>query len=822
MSMTPGSSPLTRAQATPANERSAIRIVDLRPRLFDAAVVVVLLIMVALSHGPVFGEGGGYVAALGGVAVGALVAFATAAWRVRAAGSALALLVSYLLFGGALALPTTTLFHVVPTGRTFQMLVLGVVTSWKDLLTVQPPAGVFVGPAIMPYLSALVASFVALTIVLRTKRQMWALVPIAVLLLSGILWGSQSAPLAPLLGLGSGLLCLAWVGALAARSRKEGSRGVVDFEGTGTRPAMRRRVGAIIMLAVAALVAAPSALALVGQGHRTVVRDYVEPPLDLREYHSPASQFRVYNTTDKDTELLTVDGLEEGGRLRLATLDYYDGTVIQIAGDAKGAGFRHVGTAFTDEPLPQGVSTNEMSIEILEYTGNWVPGGGTVRSLDYTSSRSRELSDALFYSDLLGTALSTLRLTSGDEYTVTTTVERQWSDEELEGRAFMTVVVPSDTAVPSVVAEVASELTADATPGISQVRAIQQKLHDQGFYSDGTDQQSLPGHRASRIERFLSEDQWIGDDDQYAIAMALMLRSLGIPSRVVMGFYSETSTSGPITFTGKDTHLWVEVPFEGAGWVAFDPTPPRDQIPQTEVPKPKPNPRPQVLQPPDPPQDPAELPPDNLEKDDGDEEGVPGWVGVLLTVLAWTGVGILVTSPLWLLLLIKARRTRRRRTRGTMDVRTAAAWDEVVDHATDLGVRVPVHSTRWDQAQRIDRALDTESATSTADSGFHRWDEETTPITAMAFLLDGAVFADGPVKEEQRVSAWRARRDVIASIRARVPWYRRLRAAVSTRSLRARRVRLRERLAAVLDRRERIAPKAKESVSAVTPTESKE
>ena len=177
------------------------------------------------------------------------------------------------------------------------------------------------------------------------------------------------------------------------------------------------------------------------------------------------------------------------------------------------------------------------------------------------------------------------------------------------------VVVPSDTAVPSVVSEIASELAADATPGISQVRAIQQKLHDQGFYSDGTDQLSLPGHRSSRIERFLSEDQWIGDDDQYAIAMALMLRSLGIPSRVVMGFYPETSTSGPITFTGKDTHLWVEVPFEGAGWVAFDPTPPRDQIPQTEVPKPKPNPRPQVLQPPDPPQDPAELPPDNANAD---------------------------------------------------------------------------------------------------------------------------------------------------------------------------------------------------------------
>ena len=62
--------------------------------------------------------------------------------------------------------------------------------------------------------------------------------------------------------------------------------------------------------------------------------DYVEPPLNLQEYHSPATQFRFLNTTDKDTDLLTVDGLPEGGRLRLATLDYYDGTVIQIAANA--------------------------------------------------------------------------------------------------------------------------------------------------------------------------------------------------------------------------------------------------------------------------------------------------------------------------------------------------------------------------------------------------------------------------------------------------------------------------------------------------------
>ena len=139
-------------------------------RGIDALAVVSLLAAVALIHGPVFGGTTGYVAALGGLVVGVLVAALTAALRVRTIGSTLALAAAYLLAGGPLALPTTTAYHVLPTQRTIQMLVVGTITSWKDLLTVQPPAGIFVGPAIMPFLSALVTSFIALTIVLRTKR----------------------------------------------------------------------------------------------------------------------------------------------------------------------------------------------------------------------------------------------------------------------------------------------------------------------------------------------------------------------------------------------------------------------------------------------------------------------------------------------------------------------------------------------------------------------------------------------------------------------------------------------------------------------------
>src|SRR5207237_1214004 len=62
----------------------------------------------------------------------------------------------------------------------------------------------------------------------------------------------------------------------------------------------------------------------------------------------------------------------------------------------------------------------------------------------------------------------------------------------------------------------------------------------------------------------------------FAGAMALMLRYLGIPARVAVGFSSGRydAKRGVWTVTDHDAHAWVEVWFRGYGWLPFDPTPP--------------------------------------------------------------------------------------------------------------------------------------------------------------------------------------------------------------------------------------------------------
>jgi hypothetical protein len=62
--------------------------------------------------------------------------------------------------------------------------------------------------------------------------------------------------------------------------------------------------------------------------------------------------------------------------------------------------------------------------------------------------------------------------------------------------------------------------------------------------------------------------------EQYAGAMAVMVRAAGVPARVALGYTpGAEQPDGSRLITSDDAHAWVEVYFEDLGWVPFDPTP---------------------------------------------------------------------------------------------------------------------------------------------------------------------------------------------------------------------------------------------------------
>ena len=80
---------------------------------------------------------------------------------------------------------------------------------------------------------------------------------------------------------------------------------------------------------------------------------------------------------------------------------------------------------------------------------------------------------------------------------------------------------------------------------------------------------------ADPLAHFLFETR-SGHCEYFASAMAVMLRSLGIPSREVNGFLpgEYNDVGGDYIVRASDAHSWVEAYFPGTGWLTFDPTPP--------------------------------------------------------------------------------------------------------------------------------------------------------------------------------------------------------------------------------------------------------
>src|SRR6185436_9286737 len=100
------------------------------------------------------------------------------------------------------------------------------------------------------------------------------------------------------------------------------------------------------------------------------------------------------------------------------------------------------------------------------------------------------------------------------------------------------------------------------------VRAVQNHLRSEYIYDEH------PPRRRYPLPAFLFRDR-AGYCQQFSGAMALMLRMVGIPARVAAGFTpgSYNADTKEYRVRDLDAHSWVEVWFEGIGWVPFDPTP---------------------------------------------------------------------------------------------------------------------------------------------------------------------------------------------------------------------------------------------------------
>ena len=120
------------------------------------------------------------------------------------------------------------------------------------------------------------------------------------------------------------------------------------------------------------------------------------------------------------------------------------------------------------------------------------------------------------------------------------------------------------------ISQLAEQITASSPSNYDKALAIEQYLRTHFGYS-----LQLPRSRPpDPLANFLFERKE-GHCEYFASSMAVMLRTLRIPSRIVNGFRSGefNDLTGQYVVRASNAHSWVEAYFPGSGWVSFDPTP---------------------------------------------------------------------------------------------------------------------------------------------------------------------------------------------------------------------------------------------------------
>jgi hypothetical protein len=309
----------------------------------------------------------------------------------------------------------------------------------------------------------------------------------------------------------------------------------------------------------------------------------------------------------------------------------------------------------------------------------------------------------------------------------------------------------------------------------AQLAAAVQRLQTDGYLSHGvTDDEpvSRPGHSIDRLDELLTSTPMVGDAEQYAAVAALLARELGFPSRVVLGFVEgQRADEGVLpsedgAFRERDLTAWIEVSTAEVGWLAVDVVPARRDVPPPDSEETTPITRPQpAVQPPveDVPPPDEQAPPEVDLDDQNDDVGINPLLLLALQIGAVTlGLVLVVLAPAVFIVALKARRRRRRRRFRDPATRILAGWIQVTDDARDRGIELPSSSTRRERAAVIG----------------------APSVLVLARVADRAVYAPDEPDPEDATRVWTAVDAVRQSFRDGATRRQRLRAAVSTRSLR--------------------------------------
>lgn len=819
------------------------------PRIVAGSLfVAVTVVIAAVAAWPIYRSGA--MLLLAGVVAVVAAGIAVIAWRRRwpAWLISLALVGAFFLFGVPLAVPAR-LGGIGEFVRGLGDLAVGAVFAWKDLLTVDLPVGSYRNLLVPALIVFLVGTCAALLLSWREDRAAYAAAPLALGMVAlGLFFGRTSvsapwhlgpvtfyAPVETAIGISALIGTLLW---LAWRSRDErvhalqraaASSGVRVTRRPSRADQRRGALGAAML--VVAVVATAAVVPFAARGaDREVLRSAVIPEIDLSAEVSPLTSYRTLFENGVLDEVLFTVGAGQGGampeRVRLATLDNYDGEIFRAGGSGGVDAARFVRVPSTLDAGDGGATSIRITVDALD--GIWLPTAGQLESISFGGERTAALADRFYYSAGAQAGVETAGggVTAGDTYEVTAVQPNLPDLASIQAPGGVSEDVAAPENLKKWVEANVSGSDGEALAGLVTL------LRERGYLSHGLDvkgsdsewvqsipdyrpQPSASGHSLARIDtlfRKLLEREAdpraqaagnfvaaIGDDEQFSVAVALVARELGFPSRVVVG--ARLSSDDPTLAScvdgacrAQDMVAWTEVQSSEGDWVPVDVTPqyadsPSLDLTEQQDPKVVTDVRPDTVEevvPPDPLQE------DSAADDDDARDSGPdlAWLWPILRI---AGIVLLVLllafGPFLVVIIAKATRRRARRRQDAPAARVAGGWDEYVDAAVDSGRPAPAALTRSELATSF----------------------ETAEGSALASGADRAVFSDGTITLDEAEAFWSIVDEERRALRGGGGFWRTLAATVSLRSF----VR---HLAPVGGARKRFAEKGKRGATGSTRT----
>lgn len=216
-------------------------------------------------------------------------------------------------------------------------------------------------------------------------------------------------------------------------------------------------------------------------------------------------------------------------------------------------------------------------------------------------------------------------------------------------------------------------------------------------------------HNIRDIQSFLLESKE-GYCEQFATAMAVMARTLGLPARVSVGFAGggPGRTVDEFVATSRNAHAWVEIWLLGYGWTPFEPTPRADSVvvptytsPSNLGPVPTPTAEPTDTAEPSPTA--TASPRSGIDPEAGGDTGATTLSGILIPVGLAAGALVVLLGVAFPVASVLRRIVRRRRAHTTQD-RIALRYLDVLDWCASTGRGRRAGETPREHALRLAEA----------------------------------------------------------------------------------------------------------------------